>query len=139
MLCGPQPSMCAYYFSTFGDNAQRFGSLLLETATTDFTIMSFVCFIRTAKYGAADVFLPARLRALASNGRLWATEGVLVRLPRKMRANVLKRGTLRIIGNCAVDVVAAILDFARSLPRLIRQCSIAWVGFRTTSQTRQSF
>lgn len=35
-------------------------------------------------------------------------------LPCEMRAIILKRGLLRIITNCAVDLVAAALAFARA-------------------------
>lgn len=42
------------------------------------------------------------------------SEKILVRLPSKMRANVLDRWLLRIISDCAVDLVAANLAFART-------------------------
>lgn len=50
---------------------------------------------------------------LAAGARLSANEGVLVLLSNKMRANVLGRGLLRLIKDCAVYRVAAILAFAR--------------------------
>lgn len=46
MLCMRSPPLFASYSSTFGNNPLRFGHLLIETAMTKFTIMSFVCFVR---------------------------------------------------------------------------------------------
>lgn len=114
ILCVPPPPLFVYFYIAFGDNAQRYGHLLLETAITKFRIMSFVYFIQDMDYGAADLFLPARLQALVKDGRLRVNEGVLVPLSGKMRADFLKRGLLRIICDCAVDPVAAILAFTRA-------------------------
>lgn len=58
------------------------------------------------------MFLPAHLSALTKNGFLLANEGVLVALSYKMRTNILKRGLLRIISDCAVDLVPTSLTFA---------------------------
>lgn len=57
--------------------------------------------------------MPARLRVLAEDGRLRTNEEVLVPLSGNMRANVLKRGLVRLISDRAVDPVAKILAFAR--------------------------
>lgn len=60
------------------------------------------------------MFLQARLWALTSNGGLRANQGFLVRLPCKIRANVLNPGLLHIISDCAVDPLDASLAFARA-------------------------
>lgn len=75
--------------------------------------MPFVCFIQAAKYDVADLFMPARLRALADNGHLRANEGALVLLPSELRVDVLKRRLLRLVISCSVDPVSAVLAFAR--------------------------
>lgn len=62
--------MLAYYASAFGDNNPRSGRLLLNTATRAFTIMPFVSFSQTAKYGVADLLVPARLQPFADGDRL---------------------------------------------------------------------
>lgn len=67
VLCVPSPPMSAYYLSAFGDNAKRFGYLLLKAAMTKFTIMLFVCFTQADEYGAANSFPSARLRASAED------------------------------------------------------------------------
>lgn len=86
MLRMPSPLMFVYYSSAFGYNARRLGYLLLETTITEFTTISFVCFIQAARYSVADLFLSVplqaltangRLRALTANGRICANEGVL--------------------------------------------------------------
>lgn len=91
MLRVPLPPMFAYYSSAFGDTAQRLRHLLLKTAITEFTIMSLGCFIADAEPGVAHIFMPARLRVLAEDGRLCVNEGVLLWLPSKIRATVLSR------------------------------------------------
>lgn len=111
MMCVPSPPIYGYCFSLFGDMSPRFSHLLLETAMIEFSMMSFVCFVQAMLYGVADFFMPARLRALTAAGRLCTNEEVLVPLSRKMRAIVLKRGLLRRIIDCAVDLVSAILPF----------------------------
>lgn len=73
--------MFAYYSSAFGSNAKQFGYLLLGTAMTKLTNMSFVCFIQASEYGAADLFLPARLRAFAENGCVLRIEECSRRYP----------------------------------------------------------
>lgn len=75
--------------------------------------MFFIFFVQLAEYCKTNLFLPARVRASTKNGRLRLSEGVLAQLPGEMRANVLKRGFLRIISDCAVNPVAAISSFAR--------------------------
>lgn len=75
--------------------------------------MSFVCFILAADYGIADLLLPARLRALTDGDRYCANERVLVPLSSTIRADVLKRGLPRLNSDCTVDLVAAIVAFAR--------------------------
>lgn len=113
MLCVWTPFMFAYYSSAFGDNGLSFSHSLLETTMTQLTIMSFVCYIQAAKDGAASLFFSARHRAIADGGFLRASERVVVSLLSKMRANFLKRGLLRLTRDCEMDLVAAILDFAR--------------------------
>lgn len=61
--------MFAYYSSAYGNNAKSFGYLLLDTTMTEFTIVLFVRFIQAPEYRAANLFLPARLRAPAEDGR----------------------------------------------------------------------
>lgn len=60
-----------------------------------------------------NLYMFARLRVLAEYDRLCANERFLVPLPRKMKANVLRRGLLCIISDYAVDPVATIPAFAR--------------------------
>lgn len=112
MLRVPSPPIFAYYSSAFGDTARRFGHLSLKATLTDITVMSFTCFIRTAEYGIADLFMHARLRASSEGGGLCANEAVLATLSSKMRLNVLKRGLLSLTSNCAADQVAAPFAFA---------------------------
>lgn len=59
------------------------------------------------------LLMPARLRALTVDGHLCANERALIPLLSKVRADVLKRGLLRLIGDCAAYPVAAIFAFAR--------------------------
>lgn len=59
ILCVPQPLMFAYYLRAFGGNVKTFGYLLLETATAEFTITSFVYLVQAVEYGAVNLFLPA--------------------------------------------------------------------------------
>lgn len=113
ILCVPSPSMISYCFSAFSDSAQQFGYQQLRTAMTKFGIVSFVYFIHAAEYGAVDLFLRARLRALTENGSLRANEGLLAPLPDKMSRIFLTRKLLRSISNFTVSPVAAILAFAR--------------------------
>lgn len=108
------PQLFVYCSSAFCDNAQRFGYLLLETAIMELTIMSFVRLIQATEYGVAKLFMPARRWTLIENGRLCANEGVSVPLPSKIRANILKRGITRVLNDCAVDLIAAILAFPRA-------------------------
>lgn len=104
--------MLAYYFSAFIDNAQWFDDLLLETVKTELTVISFVCFIQFAEYGAASLLLPAHHRALTKDDCLCANEWALAPLSYEMRANILERKLLPMTSNCAVDSVAAILALA---------------------------
>lgn len=114
ILSVPSPSIFAYYTSAFGDNFKWFGHLLLETTMTELTIVSFFLFILAAKHGAADFFLPARLRALVELDRTGVNERVLAPLPCMMRASFLKCGLSGTAGSCAVGPVAAILAFVRA-------------------------
>lgn len=54
----------------------------------------------------------AWLWASTDNGHPRANEEVLVLLTHKMRVEFLKRGVLRLISDCTVDPVSAILVFA---------------------------
>lgn len=112
MLCVPLTPMFSYHSSVFGDKATLFGHWLLKIAMKEFMILSTVHFIQAAEYCAADLFLPACLRALAEVGRLCANEDVLVPGPNEMRVEVRRRGLLRAISDCMVDPVSAILVFA---------------------------
>lgn len=76
--------------------------------------MSFVCFIQAAEIGVVDLSMPVSLWALNESGRLRANDGVLITLPTEMSANVLKRDLLRLICDCTVNPVSAILLFARA-------------------------
>lgn len=109
--------MCTILCSnTFGDNAQRFGYLQLETAIKKFMIMSFVYSVQSGEYSAADLFLAARLWTLAEADRLCANEGGgAASLPCVMWANILKRGLLRIPSGCAEKPVATNLTSARAV------------------------
>lgn len=77
----------------------------------NFTTMSIVCFIQVAVYGAGNLFLPARLLGSTNDSSLCANEELLVPLPCKMMANVLKSGLLPIINDRSVDLLTAILLF----------------------------
>lgn len=83
-------------------------------AMTEFTIMSFVCFIQAAKYGAADLLLPAHLPVLAEDARTCTGGGVLAQLSCEMRASTLKRGLSQTISDCVVHPVATFIAFARA-------------------------
>lgn len=50
ILCVQLPSMFAYESSAFGSSARRFGFLIIKTAKTKFTIVSFVCFIQCSQF-----------------------------------------------------------------------------------------
>lgn len=80
-------------------------------AKTELTIMSFVSFIQAVEGGAANLFSPSRRRVVTRDSRLRANERVLVPVPCKMMAKILKRWLLRIISHCAVDPVAAAVAF----------------------------
>lgn len=56
----PLALMFVYCSSAIGGNAPRFGYLLLETAMTEFTAMSFECFGQAAEYIVVNMFVPAR-------------------------------------------------------------------------------
>lgn len=79
----------------------------------EFTIMFFACSIQAAEHGAVDLFLPACLLALITDGGERKNAGVFAPLHCERRAYFFKRGLLRIISDCVVDQVAAILAFAR--------------------------
>lgn len=116
--------MFALYSRTFAENAKWLHYILLETVATEFTIMSFVCFIRAVKYRAASFFPSARLRVLTEYGRTRGNVEVLTSLLCKMKASILKPGLLRITSNCAVDLVALILAFTRAaeIDWMVRDC-----------------
>lgn len=112
MLCVTSPPISAYSFSAFNGNAPRFSPPLPKTAMPESTIVSFVCFIQPAGYGVADLFMPVPLQAITEGSRLRANDQVPLSPWSQMRANVLARGLSRLISDCAVDPVAAILAFA---------------------------
>lgn len=60
MLCRPSSQLFVKYSSTFGDSAQRFGYLFVDTKMMDVITVFFVCFIQAAECGAANLFMPAR-------------------------------------------------------------------------------
>lgn len=59
-----------------------------------------------------DLSLPACLWALSDYGSPRANEEMLVPLPCKRMANIVKRGLLCATRNCVVSAVAVILAFA---------------------------
>lgn len=81
-------------------------------AIKEFTIMLLVCFIQTANSNVFNLSMADRLRTLAEKCRLWPNQGTLGPLLIKMRADILKRGVLRILSDCAVEAVAVFLAFA---------------------------
>lgn len=113
MFCVPSPPMSASCFSAFGNNASRFGHLLLETAMTKFMIVLSVCFVKATEYGVAELYMHARHPSLVKCGSLRANKGLLVPHSSKMRASVLNLRLFRLTGVCAVDPMPAILAFAR--------------------------
>lgn len=74
--------------------------------------MYFVCILQAAEFGVSDLVLPIRFRAIREGGRPRANERVLVPLSRKVKAEILERGLLMIIGNCEVVLVRMLLTFA---------------------------
>lgn len=64
------------------------------------------------EYHTADLFLPARLRALTENGCLRANEGAFAPLSGKIKVSILNRWLSRITRDRVVDQVAAVLAFA---------------------------
>lgn len=77
--------------------------------------MSFVCFIRSAKFGVSDLFFLSRFQNPIEKGLLRTNEGVLIPLSRKTKSNIMKKGLLRTICNSEVYSVAALLAFARAI------------------------
>lgn len=80
---------------------------------TEFTITSFVCFVQAAGYVVVHLFMPAYLRTSTKGDLLCANKNAFVPLLRKMRVDVHKRDLLRLISDCTVDPVSAILAFTR--------------------------
>lgn len=76
--------------------------------------MSFICFPPVANRGVPDLFRPSRFRVLQDEGRLAAIKKVLIQLSRRMLASVMKGDLLKIISDCDVKPVAALLAFARA-------------------------
>lgn len=64
-------------------------------------------------YGVANLIWKSFVQALTDGGRLLAKEGVIVTIPCKLRANILKHVSLLISKDCMVDLVSAILAFAQ--------------------------
>lgn len=64
------------------------------------------------EYGVASLFAPACLWALAEVSRLRANEAILVLLLSERRLTALKRGLSRLMSDCVIDAVSAILAFA---------------------------
>lgn len=81
---------------------------------TEIKIISFVCFDQAVEFGVAELFIPALPRAVTEGGNLQANERKVVPPPRKVRADVPKRGLLRLISDSTLEPVFAILDFARA-------------------------
>lgn len=88
MLCVLTPLMFAYFSGAFGIDGQPFSRLLRKTTITEFTVMSFVCFIRAAEVSVPELFLPSRLRALQNEGSICANERVLIPLSRKIKVTL---------------------------------------------------
>lgn len=76
--------------------------------------MSSVFFIRATEYAVPHLFLPACLLTLTDHGHLRANKRVFVPLPCKLRAIIVMPALLRILRDCAVDSVGAILVSARA-------------------------
>lgn len=106
--------MFTHYYNAFEDEGKPFGWLLRGTSSTEFAVMSFVCFLRTTESGASDLFLPSRCRALKNEGHFSVDEGVLKSLSHKMRENILERGLLRSISDCEAVPMTTLLIFARA-------------------------
>lgn len=81
----------------------------------------FFSFIQAVEYGLFHFIWSSLLRALTDDGRLCANEGVLLPLPYGMQTSILKRGLLRLIDDCVVDVVLVILALAK-WARLTGRC-----------------
>lgn len=111
MLCVLTPPIFLYYFGAFVASPQLIELLLRKNETLEFTIMLFVCFIRTSEYEMPDLFLPLILRAL-NDSLFFANKGAPVLPECKRRANVLKFGLLKSISNCVVDWVSTVLAYA---------------------------
>lgn len=114
MICVPTPPMCACYSGVPANVNHPFGQLLRKTAITMLAVMSFVCFIRAAEFGVPDLFLPSRFRAVRAGGRLCANERVLIPPSSKIEAKIMELGLLKIISDCEVDLVLALLTFSRT-------------------------
>lgn len=76
--------------------------------------MSFASFIRAAKLGVSNLFLPSLYRALRDEGRLRVNEEVLISLLCMMTANILDGELLTIISSRDANHVAALLAFTRA-------------------------
>lgn len=86
MLCVLAPPKLAYCSGAFGNGRQLFRCLPCKTATTEFTVMSFVCFVRPAEFSLSSLLLPRCSRALRDEGRLRAHEEALILLSLKVKA-----------------------------------------------------
>lgn len=113
MICVPTLPRFAKYLAASGNGSQPFGRLLCKTTATEFTVMSFVCFVWAAEFEVLDFFLPSRFCALCNEGRLRANERVFIPLSRKMRANVTDGSLYTMICNCEVDAVLVLLPYPR--------------------------
>lgn len=72
--------MLAYNSGSFGNEGQPFSPFCCKTATTEFTGMSFVFFIRAAAFCVFDWYFPSRIRAIRDGSRFCANDGVLIPL-----------------------------------------------------------
>lgn len=57
IVCEPAPPMFAYYYDAFGNGGGPSCRLLCKTPNTKLTVMSFVCFIRAARFVVSYLFL----------------------------------------------------------------------------------
>lgn len=116
---GKAGRMLEIYSSSFSNNAQQIGYLLLETATKKFTITFSICFIKsdsTAWPTRSRQLDFCRLLKLVPFKQMNKCSTSIM----QNKANFLKLRLLRIISDCEIDLVAAVLAFG-PLARWIRQ------------------
>lgn len=101
--------MFAHYSGVFESCGKPVSRLLRETAVMEFTVISFVCFIRAAEFGVPDLFFPSRFCALQEEGCLLASEKNLSLPSCKVKANITGWSLLTMISDCEVYPVLTLL------------------------------